>query len=90
MQILAGPTFIGVFSVSGVLFGIAADHYNRLRLLGGAVMVYSGAIILTSVSQQYWHLVMARMLLAAGWVHILQTVLGLMSNVQYCNYFLSL
>ena len=63
--------------MSGVLFGIAADHYNRLRLLGGAVMVYSGAIILTSVSQQYWHLVMARMLLAAGWVHILQTVLGL-------------
>lgn len=65
-QVLAGPTFIAVFSVSGVMFGVAADCYNRLRLLGGAVLVYSLGIMVTSVSTQYWHLVTARMMLAAG------------------------
>jgi len=28
-QILAGPSFIAVFTVVGVLLGIAADKYNR-------------------------------------------------------------
>lgn len=63
---LAGPAFIGVFSVSGVLFGLAADHWDRLRLLGGAVITFSVGIVMTSVSSSFWHLVMARMLVAAG------------------------
>ena len=65
-QVLAGPTFILVFSVSGVMFGLAADYINRMRLLGGAVCLFSSAILLTSVSTTYWELVLARMLLAAG------------------------
>ena len=65
-QLLAGPTFILVFSVSGVIFGLAADYVNRMRLLGGAVSLFSSAILLTSVSTRYWELVLARMLLAAG------------------------
>ena len=65
-QVLAGPTFILVFSVSGLLFGLAADYTNRMRLLGGAVCLFSSAILLTSVSTSYWELVLARMLLAAG------------------------
>lgn len=63
---MAGPAFIGVFSVSGVLFGLAADHWDRLRLLGGAVITFSAGIVMTSVSSSFWHLVMARMLVAAG------------------------
>ena len=66
VKVLAGPTFIAVFSVSGVMFGLLADLYNRLRLLGMAVMVFSSGIIFTSMSTQYWHLVLARMILAAG------------------------
>ena len=65
-KVLAGPTFIAVFSVSGVIFGLLADLYNRLRLLGMAVMVFSSGIIFTSMASQYWHLVLARMMLAAG------------------------
>ena len=65
-QVLAGPTFIGVFSVSGLVFGLAADYVNRFLLLGSAVLVFSAGIMITSVSTQFWHLVMARMMLAAG------------------------
>lgn len=28
-QWLAGPTFIGVYTIVGVFFGIAADRFNR-------------------------------------------------------------
>ena len=52
-QVLAGPAFIGVFSVSGVLFGLAADHGDRLRLLGGAVITFSAGIVMTSVSSRF-------------------------------------
>ena len=55
-----------MFSVSGVMFGLLADLYNRSRLLGMAVMVFSSGIIFTSMASQYWHLVLARMMLAAG------------------------
>lgn len=65
-KVLAGPSFIGVFSVSGLLFGLAADHWDRLRLLAGAVLTFSVGIVMTSVSTSFWHLVLARMLIAAG------------------------
>ena len=66
MEVLAGPAFIAVFTVSGVIFGITADCVNRLRLLGFAVMLYSLAISAMGLATQYWHLVLLRMLLAAG------------------------
>ena len=65
-QLLAGPTFITVFSVSGVLFGLAADLTHRPRLLGAAVITFSSALLVTSQAGSYWELVLARMLLAAG------------------------
>jgi len=65
-QVLAGPAFIAVFTVSGVIFGITADYMNRLRLLGCATLVYSLAISCMGFATQYWQLVLLRMLLAAG------------------------
>ena len=65
-QLLAGPTFILVFSVSGVIFGLAADCTHRPRLLGAAVILFSVAILVTSQATHYWELVVGRMMLAAG------------------------
>jgi len=65
-QVLAGPAFIAVFTVSGVVLGITADYVNRLRLLGAAVLLYSLAISLMGFASHYWQLVILRMLLAAG------------------------
>jgi len=69
-QLLAGPAFVAVFTVSGVLFGAASDALSsaaaRARLLGVAVVLFSAATTATAFSQKYWHLVASRMLLAAG------------------------
>lgn len=65
-QLLAGPVFILVFTIVGVILGIAADKYNRARLLLGCVIVFGIAIILQGSVQDYWQLVVLRMVMAAG------------------------
>ncbi|CAB0043370.1 unnamed protein product [Trichogramma brassicae] len=65
-QILAGPSFIAVFTIMGILLGIAADKFNRVRLLTICTFVFSVAIILMGSVKEYWQLVVLRMLAAAG------------------------
>ncbi|XP_011497607.1 PREDICTED: uncharacterized protein LOC105361981 [Ceratosolen solmsi marchali] len=65
-QILAGPSFIAVFTIVGVILGIAADRYNRVRLLTICTFTFSVAIILMGSVKEYWQLVILRMLAAAG------------------------
>ena len=66
LQVLAGPAFILVFSVCGALFGLAADTWHRPRLLGAAVVLFSVGVAATSLASSFPHLVLARLLLAAG------------------------
>ena len=65
-QLLAGPAFIGVFTVSGVAFGLLADMLPRPQLFAAGVLAFSLAISGTGMASRYWHLVTLRMLLAAG------------------------
>lgn len=65
-QILAGPSFILCFTVAGVMWGVIADRFNRVHLLGVATLAFSLAISGTAFATQYWHLVLFRMALAAG------------------------
>lgn len=45
-QLLAGPSFILVFTIMGIVLGIAADKFNRIRLLSFCTLVFAVAIIL--------------------------------------------
>jgi MFS family permease len=45
-QILAGPVFILVFTIVGVVLGIAADKYNRSKILFVCTLIFAVAIIL--------------------------------------------
>jgi MFS family permease len=45
-QILAGPVFILVFTIVGVVLGIAADKYNRSKMLFVCTLVFAVAIVL--------------------------------------------
>eukprot|EP00092_Neocalanus_flemingeri_P009696 GFUD01010442.1.p1 GENE.GFUD01010442.1~~GFUD01010442.1.p1 ORF type:complete len:486 (+),score=62.98 GFUD01010442.1:259-1716(+) len=65
-QILAGPAFIVVFTISGVLMGFLADRISRPRLLSASVFVFSISLILMGFSTKYWQLVVLRMGIAAG------------------------
>lgn len=65
-QVLAGPSFIAVFTVVGVIFGIVADRFNRIRMLSVCTVVFSVAILLMGAVTEFWHLIVLRMVLAAG------------------------
>jgi len=65
-QILAGPAFIVVFTISGVLMGFLADRVSRPRLIAVSVFVFSLSLILMGLSTKYWQLVVLRMGIAAG------------------------
>lgn len=51
-QLLAGPVFILVFTVVGVILGIAADKYNRSKMLFVCTLVFAVAIVLQGKIKQ--------------------------------------
>ncbi|KPJ01133.1 PREDICTED: uncharacterized protein LOC106117752 [Papilio xuthus] len=65
-QVLAGPAFMAVFTVVGVIIGVFADKFNRARILSACTAVFVAAILLMGSVTEYWHLVVLRMLMAAG------------------------
>ncbi|XP_020294303.1 uncharacterized protein LOC109859955 [Pseudomyrmex gracilis] len=79
-QILAGPSFIAVYTVVGVLLGIAADRYNRVKLLTVCTLVFSIAIILSGAVTEYWQLLILRMIHAAGEAGCNPLATGLLSD----------
>lgn len=66
-QILAGPSFIAVFTVVGIVMGWAADKFHRVRMLSVCTVVFSIAIILSGSVNEYWQFVVLRMVMAAGY-----------------------
>ncbi|KAF3427386.1 hypothetical protein E2986_08014, partial [Frieseomelitta varia] len=79
-QILAGPSFIAVFTIVGVALGIAADKYNRVKLLTVCTLIFSIAIVLMGAVGEYWQLVILRMILAAGEAGCNPLATGLLSD----------
>jgi len=69
-QILAGPAFVAVFSVSGVLISVLSDKLkasvSRVVLVGAGAAVFSSACLLMGFADSYWQLVLLRMLIAGG------------------------
>ena len=65
-QILAGPIFIIVFTFAGIFLGLAADLYNRARILAVCLIFWSLMTLLTGAVNQYWQLVILRFGLGIG------------------------
>lgn len=65
-QLLAGPSFILIFTIMGIVLGVLADKYNRVRMLCICTIVFAVAIMLQGTVTEYWHLVVLRMIMAAG------------------------
>lgn len=80
-QLLAGPSFIAVFTVAGVILGIAADKYNRVRMLFVCTLIFSIAIILQGSVTEYWQMVVLRMVMALGESGCNPLATGIMSDI---------
>ncbi|EDW78202.1 uncharacterized protein Dwil_GK16301 [Drosophila willistoni] len=80
-QILAGPTFILIFTIAGVFMGFAADKYNRVKMLTVCTVIFGIAIILQGTVKEYWQLVLLRMVMAAGESGCNPLATGIMSDI---------
>lgn len=80
-QLLAGPSFILVFTIVGVFLGFVADKYNRVKMLSFCTLVFAVAIILQGSVQNYWQLIVLRMIMAAGESGCNPLATGIMSDI---------
>lgn len=80
-QLLAGPSFILVFTIMGIVLGIVADKFNRVRLLSFCTLVFAVAIILQGTVEQYWQLIVLRMIMAAGESGCNPLATGILSDI---------
>lgn len=80
-QLLAGPSFILVFTIIGIVLGIVADKYNRVKMLSVCTLVFAVAIILQGTVENYWQLIVLRMIMAAGESGCNPLATGIMSDV---------
>lgn len=80
-QLLAGPSFILVFTIMGVVLGVIADKYNRVKMLSFCTLVFAVAIILQGSVQNYWQLIVLRMIMAAGESGCNPLATGIMSDI---------
>nr|XP_039262749.1 protein spinster-like [Styela clava] len=59
-QLLAGPFFVAIFTIMGIILGVLGDSYNRVRILFICVLVCSLMTLVTGFSTQYWQLAVLR------------------------------
>lgn len=80
-QLLAGPSFILVFTIMGIVLGIVADKFNRVKMLSFCTLVFAVAIILQGTVENYWQLIVLRMVMAAGESGCNPLATGIMSDI---------
>ena len=65
-QILVGPVFVIVYTISGIPLGFLASKYNRRNIFVLCLAFWSLMTLLTGFATRYWHLVATRFLLGIG------------------------
>lgn len=65
-QLLAGPSFIAIFTIFGVILGFMADKYNRKVTLTVCTFIFGAACFAQGSVKTYWQLIILRMVMAAG------------------------
>ncbi|KAJ7378131.1 hypothetical protein OS493_024796 [Desmophyllum pertusum] len=65
-QILAGPVFILVYTVSGIPLGFCAGVFHRRNLIVFCLLLWSAMTLVTGFATKYWHLVITRFVLGIG------------------------
>lgn len=80
-QILAGPSFIAVFTIVGIVMGYLADKFNRVKMLAVCTVVFGVAIVLSGAVNEFWQLVLLRMVMAAGESGCNPLATGILSDI---------
>src|SRR5207302_1481013 len=66
LKYIALASFLAGGAAGGVFFGALADRIGRVRTMTFTILMYSLFTCLTAFSQQWWHVVVLRFLVALG------------------------
>ena len=65
-QILAGPVFILVYTITGIPLGFLGGSNKRCMILACCLLLWSTMTLLSGFATEYWHLVVTRFILGMG------------------------
>ncbi|XP_028410997.1 uncharacterized protein LOC114533625 isoform X2 [Dendronephthya gigantea] len=65
-QILAGPVFILVYTITGIPLGFLGGSNKRSKLLASCLLLWTTMTLLTGFATKYWQLVITRFILGMG------------------------
>ncbi|XP_039262750.2 protein spinster-like [Styela clava] len=65
-QLLAGPIFVAIFTIMGIVLGVLGDRYNRIRILFICVLICSTMTLMTGFAKEYWQLAVLRLVFGAA------------------------
>ena len=63
---LVGSMFMVAYMIASPFTGIMGDRWPRFRLVGGGVLVWSLATVLSGLANTYHHLLLARSVIGIG------------------------
>ena len=78
--LLTGVFFAVFYSVSGLLMGIAADRYNRSRLIAVGLFVWSALTAATGMARSFVEISAARMLVSVGESSLIPSATSFLSD----------
>jgi len=81
LGILIGFAFIVLYSIAGMVFGTAADRWNRPRLIALGLSLWTMATLLSGWAQTFGQIAMLRVLVGVGAAVLTPTALGMLSDV---------
>jgi MFS family permease len=81
LGLLIGFAFIVVYSVAGMLFGTAADRWNRPRLIALGLTLWAAATVVSGLSQSFLQIALLRLLVGTGAAVLTPTALGMLADV---------
>ncbi|XP_039298652.1 protein spinster homolog 1 [Nilaparvata lugens] len=80
-QVLAGPSFIAVYTIAGIFLGVAADKYKRVPMVATCILIIGVSCLLIGASTEYWQLLVLRMVFAAGEAGLNPMSTGILSDL---------
>ena len=81
MGLLSGLAFAAVYAVLGLVAGRIADSFNRVNLIGGALIVWSAATAACGLAANFSQMFVSRMLVGAGEAGCIPAAHSMISSV---------
>lgn len=80
LGLLAGFGFVVFYTLVGILLGLAADRWSRLRLLAGGLALWSAMTAISGLAKSFLHLLIPRIFVGVGEATLTPAALSMLGD----------